>query len=73
MSCGKPVDYTIPKGWDYKTLKYKCGNTGIDGRAVLCGECAQKVSERKMAEPGYCIHGVFLGDGDCACYRCEFE
>ena len=41
-----PVDYTIPKGVGYKTLKYKCGNTGVDGNPVLCDACAEEFKDR---------------------------
>lgn len=40
--CGCPVDYYIPKGFSYKKLEYKCGNTGIDGFPVLCNSCEAK-------------------------------
>ena len=40
--CNVDVEYTIPKGWGYKTLTYKCGNTGIDGYPVLCDDCKVK-------------------------------
>ena len=38
--CGKEIDYTVPTKYSSKTLKYKCGNTGIDGYPVFCDECA---------------------------------
>ena len=40
--CGKEVDYTIPTKYSSKTLKYKCGNTGVDGYPVLCDKCAEE-------------------------------
>jgi hypothetical protein len=43
--CRKPVDYIVPKGLTgYVTLKYKCGNTGVDGYPVLCETC-EKIHE----------------------------
>jgi len=69
--CDNRVEYTVPKGYDYVTLSYKCGNTGIDGEAVLCRECSKKVDSGAMARPGYCIHGTRLTDYDCDCIQCE--
>lgn len=40
--CGKEIDYSVPTKYSYKTIKYKCGSTGIDGFPVFCGECAEK-------------------------------
>ena len=73
MSCGAAVGYSVPHGWGTKILQYKCGNTGTDGEAVLCNECASKVSSGVMARPGYCIHGVRITEYDCDCARCELE
>ena len=39
--CGKSIEYTIPKGYSYKTIEYKCGNTGIDGYPVFCDKCEE--------------------------------
>ena len=71
MSCGAPVKYTVPSGWGYKELDYKCGNTGLDGEAVLCAVCSKRVAAGEMARPGYCIHGVRITEYDCDCVRCE--
>jgi hypothetical protein len=38
-SCGKPITVSIPRGYSYREVQYKCGNTGIDGYPVLCDEC----------------------------------
>ena len=48
--CGKEVDYTISKGFGYKTLKYKCGNTGVDGYPVLCEECIETFDPQAYRE-----------------------
>lgn len=29
--CDNRVEYTVPKGVDYKTYDYQCGSTGIRG------------------------------------------
>lgn len=71
MSCKNRVEYTVPKGYDYVTLDYECGNTGIDGEAVMCSSCSEKVSSGKMARAGYCIHGVRITEFDCDCFKCE--
>ena len=73
--CDNRVEYTVPKGWDYVTLDYRCGSTGIDGEAVLCDKCEAKVSQGRMARPGYCKHGTPLMDPtdhyDITCNACE--
>ena len=35
-----------PERVGYKTLKYKCGNTGVDGNPVLCDACAEEFKDR---------------------------
>lgn len=75
--CDAKVPYIVPKGWDYKTLYYKCGTTGIDGEAVLCAGCENKIAMGKMNRPGYCKHGTPLMDPtdhyDIYCPACEAE
>ena len=48
--CGSPVDYTFAKGVGYKTLKYKCGNTGVDGFPVLCDKCAETFDSQQYRQ-----------------------
>ena len=37
--CTNRVEVSVPRGWDYKTVMYRCGNTGIDGDMILCSKC----------------------------------
>lgn len=69
--CDNIVEYTIPKGWDYKTYDYKCGDTGVRGETVLCQSCEDKIDNGKMGHPDYCKHGVRYTQYDCDCWRCE--
>jgi len=75
--CNNRVEYTIPKGYSYATLDYKCGSTGTDGEAVLCRECERKIRAGEMSRPGYCRHGTPLMDPtdhyDITCSACEGE
>ena len=32
----------VERGYDYKEIKVKCGNTRPDGYPYLCGDCADK-------------------------------
>jgi hypothetical protein len=73
--CDNRVPYIVPSGYDYKTLDYKCGSTGIHGEAVMCDECETRISLGRMNRPGHCKHGVALStdDGrDITCSTCEF-
>ena len=49
-SCGKPVEVFVPRGFHGKMVKYKCGNTGIDGYPVLCDECEKHFDSQKYRE-----------------------
>jgi hypothetical protein len=70
-NCKNRVAYTVPSGWDYKTLDYACGNTGLDGEAVMCEICENKILKGKMDRPGFCKHGIRISEYDCDCWRCE--
>ncbi len=39
MTCKNEVTYYVPKGWDYKEVKTKCGNTDYNGERAICDEC----------------------------------
>ena len=69
--CDNRVDQIVPKGWDYKTVSMKCGNTSIHGRTLLCESCNEERARKKMPEPGYCRHGVRISEYDCDCFACE--
>jgi hypothetical protein len=46
--CENTVAYYVPKGYDYKEVFGKCGNTGYDGERLVCYDCSN--DPRKMAE-----------------------
>lgn len=48
MICDKFETYHIPRGWDYKEVKTKCGNTKTDGSRAICPSCAS--NPKRMAE-----------------------
>jgi len=44
--CDKPMEVYIPKGWDYKAITVRCGNTSPSGNPYLCEQCAEKYAGR---------------------------
>lgn len=46
IMCDNMVSYYVPKGWDYKEIKTRCGNTAHDGSRAICDECL--ADKRKM-------------------------
>lgn len=50
MPCDKIIEVTIPKGWGYKIVKYRCGNTGLDGYPVLCPEHEKTFDRQEYRE-----------------------
>ena len=49
-SCGKPVTVFVPRGFTYREVQYKCGQTGIDGYPVLCDDCAKEFNAQEYRE-----------------------
>ena len=51
--CGTKIQTWIPKGFDYKEITVKCGNTSPSGDPYECDECHEKnagISWRKLAQ-----------------------
>lgn len=46
MPCNKPISVFVPRGWDYKEITVKCGNTSPTGNPWLCDDCAKKFEDR---------------------------
>lgn len=46
--CKNRVTLYVPRGYDYRPVEYRCGNTGPHGERVICDECAD--SRSKMEE-----------------------
>ena len=45
MTCENKVSYNVPKGYDYKEVFVKCGNTDPYGNRAICDECASDPAE----------------------------
>jgi hypothetical protein len=43
--CKNKVSYYIPKGYDYKEVFVKCGNTDPYGNRAICDNCANDSME----------------------------
>ena len=39
--CGKDITIFVPRGYDYKEIPFKCGNTGLHGSPEFCPECEE--------------------------------
>jgi hypothetical protein len=54
--CGKKMEVSVPKGWDYKQVTVRCGNTSPSGYPWLCAKCevthAGRDWRREAAENG---------------------
>jgi hypothetical protein len=44
--CKEPLEVYVPRGWDYKMITVKCGNTSPSGEPWLCEKCAKKHADR---------------------------
>ena len=40
MSCENKVSYYVPRGYDYREVFVKCGNTNPYGDRAICNKCA---------------------------------
>ena len=40
MSCENKVSYHVPRGYDYREVFVKCGNTDPHGSRAICDKCA---------------------------------
>jgi len=38
--CDNLVSYYVPRGYDYREVLTKCGDTDIHGAEALCDDCA---------------------------------
>lgn len=45
MRCENMVSYYIPKGYDYKEVQTRCGNTDYYGNRAVCDYCAEHRAE----------------------------
>jgi len=51
--CGSKMAAYVPRGWDYKEITVRCGNTSPHGSPWLCEACERKyahVDWRREAE-----------------------
>lgn len=44
--CGAAIEQTIPRGYSYKTVPAKCGQTGYYGDPIFCEKCEPKYAGR---------------------------
>lgn len=40
--CGKQMEVSVPRGYTYKEIKVRCGNTSPHGDPWLCPDCEEK-------------------------------
>jgi hypothetical protein len=40
MTCENKVSYHVPRGYDYREVFVKCGNTNPYGDRAICEKCA---------------------------------
>ena len=40
MTCENKVSYHVPRGYDYREVFVKCGNTDPHGNRAICEKCA---------------------------------
>lgn len=45
--CDNYEVYYVPKGWDYKEVRTKCGNTKYDGSRAICDKCRNNAAEMR--------------------------
>ena len=62
MSCGQAMTQVIPKGWDYKEIPAKCGQTGYHGDQLICIACRVKGIEPK--EHDFYEAGEYFSEDD---------
>lgn len=48
MTCDNFETYYIPRGYDYREVSTKCGNTKTDGSRAICDSCRN--DKRRMAQ-----------------------
>ncbi len=44
--CGKKLKEYVPRGYDYREITVKCGNTSPDGSPWQCEKCAKRNAGR---------------------------
>jgi len=48
--CTKKISYFVPKGYDYKEVFVKCGNTNPFGGQALCNKCIDDPAIKQQQE-----------------------
>jgi hypothetical protein len=48
MRCNNDVSYYVPRGYDYREVKTRCGMTDIYGERAICDDCRN--NKGKMAD-----------------------
>lgn len=73
--CENKVTVYIPKGYGYKEVKMKCGNTGPNGELLMCDVCETRNKKQypqgwKHVPGDICKHGVYVGNAHGADHMC---
>ena len=50
MICNNKVEFYVPRGYDYKRVEVKCGNTDPFGERAICDNCANNPNEMRSIE-----------------------
>jgi len=48
--CNEKVSYFVPKGYDYKEVFVKCGDTNPFGGQALCNKCIDDPAIKQQQE-----------------------
>ena len=48
--CTKKISYFVPKGYDYREVFVKCGNTNPFGGQALCNKCIDDPAIKQQQE-----------------------
>jgi hypothetical protein len=43
--CGAKLKVMVPRGWDWKEVEVRCGNTSPEGFPYLCDDCAERLAD----------------------------
>lgn len=50
MTCDNKVSYWVPRGYDYREVKVRCGLTNPHGGRAICDECAADANTMRAIE-----------------------
>ena len=50
MSCENKVSFYVPRGYDYREVQVKCGNTDPYGDRTICESCRNNSNKMRAIE-----------------------